>query len=204
MKRFILTVPIQPEGSLKELHYSCEEDNVLLKTDRETCFPIIIPISNSVKTGEHIKVTVVLIDRPTVPANYERFKEELNAVASEIGFTYEISELKMPDKEDTVTHITLFKDMARLFVSNKDEELYACITYGTKPMPIIMLMALTYAYKLGDDFTIESIVYGSYNHTTHISTIYDVSSLFYLNSAVNNMAGLDLVDPLKLIDEFTL
>lgn len=204
MKRFIFTVPIQPDGSLHKAHYESTESDEKLTTDRQTCFPIIVPMSTSVKKGERIKVTAILIDRTFVPKNYELFKNELNELAKEIGFEYEINEIRMPNTEDAKTHIDLFKNLARQFASNRDEEIYACITYGTKPMPMLMLMALTYAYKLCDSFTVETIVYGAFDHDTKRSRIFDVSGLFYLDSAVNNMADLSLEDPLKLIDEFTV
>ncbi len=208
MKRFILTIPIQTGRGLKKVHYECGDGTELLKNNRETSFPIIVPMSNAVKKDETIKVTALLIDREKVPVNYELFKQELDELANEIGFKYELNDIRMDDREDSKTHLKLFKDLAREFAGSSDEELYASITYGTKPMPMLMLMALTYAYKLCDSFTIESIVYGSMVHSTDDSVppkccIYDVSSLFYLNSAVNNMAGLDLDDPLALIDQMT-
>ena len=209
MKRFILTIPIQNKGNLAKLQYDCADGTELLKNARETSFPITIPMSNAVKKGEKIKVTSLLIDRKRKKKNYETFKQELSELAKQIGFEYELNEIKMENKEDSKTHHKLFSDIARVFASSRDEELYACITYGTKPMPMLMLMALTYAYKLCDSFTIESIVYGSVVHNSDKTLpmkghIYDVSSLFYLNSAVNNMAGLDLEDPLKLIDDITM
>lgn len=204
MKRFIFTVPLQPDGALHLSHYESGDGCELLKTERLTRFPIIIPMSKAVKKGEKINVTAILIDRDTVPNNYRLFKEELDALANEIGFEYELSEITMPNKEDAVTHVDLFKALARVFASTSDEELYACTTYGTKPMPMLLLMALTYAYKVCTGFTVEAIVYGAFDHSAGKSRIYDVSGLFYLNSAVNNMANLELEDPLKLIDEFTV
>ncbi|MDE6789873.1 MAG: TM1812 family CRISPR-associated protein [Ruminococcus sp.] len=202
MKRFISTIPIQPEGSLHKTNYLLMEDNALLKTDRTTRFPILIPLENSVSEGEKIIVTVILIDRPNVPRNYELFKEELKELSQLKKFTYEIVEVRTPDSEIAKNHLDLFKNISTLFANNRDEELYACITYGTKPMPMLLMMALTFAYKLCDSFTIESIVYGGFEHSLNQSFIYDVSSMFYLNSAVNNMANLDIEDPLKIIDGF--
>lgn len=206
MKRFISTIPIQPEGMLHKTRYLLKEensDNALLKTERDTCFPILIPLENSVSEGEKIIITAILIDRPTVVHNLELFKEEVEELAQRKKFTYEIVEVKTPDSEKAQDHLDLFKNISALFANSRDEELYACITYGTKPMPMILMMALTFAYKLCDSFTIEAIVYGGYEHTLKKSFIYDVSSLFYLDSAVNNMANLGIEDPLKMIDEFT-
>ena len=202
MKRFISTIPIQPKGALYKTNYLLKEDNALLKTDRTTMFPILIPLENSVSEGEKIIVTVILIDRPNVSYNYDLFKEELEELSKLKKFTYEIAEVRTPDTEIAKNHLELFKNISALFADSKDEELYACITYGTKPMPMLLMMALTFAYKLCDSFTIEAIVYGGFEHTLKQSFIYDVSSMFYLNSAVNNMANLDIEDPLKIIDEF--
>lgn len=204
MKRFIFTVPIQPQGALHLSHYEPGDSCALLKNDRMTRFPIIIPMSNAVKKNEKIKITAVLIDRANVEKIYELFRSEVESLADEIGFEYELSEIRMPNNEDAVTHINLFKELARVFAASDGEELYACITYGTKPMPMLLLMALTYAYKICNGFTIEAIVYGAFDHSDNKSRVFDVSGLFYLDSAVNNMADLGLSDPLKLIDEFTV
>ena len=42
-----------------------------------------------------------------------------------------------------------------------NEILHACITFGTKPLPIILFMALNYAYKVRNNTDIETIVYGA-------------------------------------------
>lgn len=202
MKRFIMTVPIQPEGSLHKVHYESIAGEEWLSSQMETRFPITIPIEKNVSSGEKIKITAVLIDRENVPENYGLFKEEIEQLSQEKNFEYEISEVRMPNAEDQNTHMKLFKDIARIFADSDNEELYACITYGTKPMPMLTLMALTFAYKLCDNFTIESIVYGSFDHSTKKSYIYDVSSLFYMNSAVNNMAKLGMENPLGLLENF--
>ena len=202
MKRFILTIPIQPPSSLHKTNYLLKEDNTLLKTDRTTRFPILIPMENSVSEGEKIIVTVILIDRPHVLHNYGWFKEELEELSQLKKFSYELVEVRTPDSEIAQNHLELFKNISALLANSRNEELYVCITYGTKPMPMLLMMSLTFAYKLCDSFTIEAIVYGGYEHTLMESYIYDVSSLFYLNSAINNMANLEIKEPLKIIDEF--
>ena len=88
-----------------------------------------------------------------------------------------------------------------------DEELYACITYGTKPTPIVESMALNYAYKLKKNVSVGCIVYGRFmNHNPRLTAeeneknkenngIYDTRALFFMDSMVNKLAEMKAPDP---------
>ena len=63
MKKFISTIPLQPEGQLKINVYSAA-DNEILENSLETRFPIMIPVSLSVKKDEEITFICIIKDNP--------------------------------------------------------------------------------------------------------------------------------------------
>lgn len=197
MKRFITVIPIQEPEKLKKGIYEPVGDAPLIQKTREVRFPIFIPMENSVTDGERISVIAVMTDHDRVRTNYDTFKRELAELAEEKCFTYDITEIYTPYAEDTSTHLKLFEELIGTF--NDGEELHTCVTYGTKPVPMILMMALTYAYRLCKECIIESIVYGQMNHETKKMQLFDVSSLFYMNSAVNDLADVNAADPLGFI-----
>jgi len=93
----------------------------------------------------------------------------------------------------------LFSDINNLIGDN--EEIYACITYGTKPTPIIETMALNYAIKLKKNVTVGCIVYGRYMHIDDNDNngIYDTTALFRMDSIVNKLAEKKAKHPEKAI-----
>ena len=107
------------------------------------------------------------------------------------GFSYEIQPV-IKELGDTVD------DMLQLFSSlienvSDEDHLFACITYGTKPISILEIMALHYAYKVKKDVKIEKIVYGS--GPWEGSMIYDTTPLFYVDSSIESLAKLKLEHP---------
>lgn len=197
MKRYITVIPIQDPVFLTKGIYEPIGDAPLIQKTRKVRFPILIPMENSAVQGDNIHITVILMDHDRVRTNYESFKQDLEKLKAEIGFSFEITEIHTPYAEDTETHLQLFKDLIDTF--SDGEEIYACITYGTKPVPMILMMALTYAYKFCKDCMIESIVYGQKHFITKKLQIFDVSSLFYMNSAVNDLADIHVANPLAFI-----
>ena len=136
--------------------------------------------------------------KEAVARNFERFKGQLENLACEIGFKYVIKEMEIAEEEVAVSHIRTFRSLIG-FIEDGDE-LYVCCTYGTKPIPIIEMMSLDYAYRVRKDVTIKSIVYGARNWETGESRIYDISELFHINQMVNHYASMGDSRSEKLID----
>ena len=205
MKRFVTIIPLQNPRKLYDIRYDSFDNEEMLTSQLETRCPILIPIDTLVEKGEEIAVTAICIGRKYVPENYRHFRSALSALAAEKGFIVpedNVTVINMDDSEDEATHMKLFKEMSHHLVENEGETIYADMTYGTKPMPMIILMALTYAHKFGCNSNVKAIIYGSYDINSRKNMVYDVTSLFYMNSAVNNMANLNVSDPLKLLENF--
>lgn len=203
MKKFIMTVPLQKEGQLDLTKYTPEE-NSGLSYDAKTRFPIINVIANNASKGENIIVVPILTMvsdnemNENVERNYGLLKGEITELSRKLGFTYEFDEVKTIDNEKIATQIKLFGDL--IDKTENEDILYACITYGTKPTPIVIKNALNYAYRIRDEVSVDCIVYGRYVHQDKgPSPIFDVTALFHMDMIVNRVAELKIEDAVGAI-----
>lgn len=198
MKKFITSIPFQPTDKFEKVRYAAQENDKLLANDIETRYPIIVAIKNSVRKGENISVAIIAAnEHQNVGKNKELFCEELDALKANIGFEYELKEIPTTTAETPEKHLELFEEIISIFEEN--DEIYADITYGTKPTPIVMMMALSYAYEMCSNTDVKAVIYGAKNHVTSKTEIFDESCLFYMNSVIHKMAQTKPSDPLKFI-----
>lgn len=199
MKKFITTISLQG-NDLTPMHYNAM-DNESLICNKKIAFPILATINNFVSKNEKIIIVPVIIkgkiDGEVSNKNYELFLAELEEMKKDIGFEYDLLPVYKNGDETVDTQIKLFSKL--IGVVEKDDELFACLTYGTKPIPIIINMALNYAYKVKENVEIRKVVYGArpWNAPpgSDIGEIYDVTPLFYIDSAINSLAKLKLTNP---------
>ena len=205
-KVFISTIPFLQEGKLSPVVYK-PIGNSRLEYSKETRFPIIPLINGYANRGDKVRVLAILADGEMSNAVntkrnfYAYFEPEISDLVRQNGLELEnIEKIFTPDSEDIDSHLKLFSDIAEAI--NPGEDVYACITYGTKPMPIVLTMALNYVYKLKKDISIGCTVYGRFPHIdedTKTSFIYDTTSLFYMDSIVNKLSTMRASDPAKVI-----
>lgn len=193
-KRFIAVIPLQEH--LKPAHYFAEE-NSKLEYEKETCFPIVQVIANSVEPLDRIVIELIRIEHPCVRRNLNLLKEELDELCKTIGFEYEFEFINTAYQENIDSHLRLFCDLIEKI--QEEEKLYACITYGNKPIPIIINMALEYAYKIKKGIQIERIVYGQMDFTTRKAKLFDTTALFYMNSIVGKLSELNVKQPEEML-----
>ncbi|MGN1418851.1 MAG: TM1812 family CRISPR-associated protein [Acutalibacteraceae bacterium] len=189
MKKFITTISLQGKD-LNPVVYTPADSNDL-KCDKKVSFPILVTVNNFVESNEKIIVSPIVINAESSNSNYEIFKSQLEQIAMEKNFKFELRPIykELGDTNDVM--IKLFSDL--IGTVSDDDELYACLTYGTKPISVITIMALNYAYKIKNNVDIKKIVYGS--GPWEGSRIFDVTPLFYIDSAVNSLAKLKLNNP---------
>ena len=186
MKKFISTIPLQPK--LEPKVYKAA-DNEILENALEIRFPILIPVSLSVKKDEEITFICIIKDNPNAERNFVYFKDEADALAAKIGFKYTINTIKVSDGEhgeDLETHLDTFEKLIDMFEDN--DILTACTTYGTKPTPMVELMGLSYAKNVLKNVYIDRVVYGRSIHNTPIAFIHDITSLFYMNEIISKFS----------------
>ena len=200
-KTFICTIPFQSVGEtpdkdgLKPVLYEARGNTRL--TYGKTRFPIIPVINGYAEVGDKIRIIAILTDGANYLYNFDTyFVPEITALVYKNRYSFSrIETIFSPDSEDIDTHLKLFTDIIGKI--GDDEELYACITYGTKPTPLVQFLAMNYAYKLKKDISIGCIAYGRYMHAdpNNNNGIYDQTALFYMNSIVNKLADIKAPNP---------
>ncbi|MBR2284165.1 MAG: hypothetical protein IJ874_07085 [Ruminococcus sp.] len=197
MKKFIMTSPYQ--GRLSKGIYHAA-DNELLRYDKETAFPIIPVINAYAGAGEEIEIIMNLADYENAHTNLALFEEELWELSAEKGFTYKkIEPVLLPYNNLIDTHIDLFGALTDR-ISDGDT-LFCCITYGSKPVPIVESMALNYALMAKKNVSVECVVYGAMDHEAKTMSIYDITSLIYISETIRAMAENNVADPAKKLRE---
>jgi hypothetical protein len=163
-----------------------------------TRFPIVPVINGYAEGGDKVRVIAILTDGDNTTHNFLRyFAPEIEAIVGLKGLVCGgIEVIPTADSEDIDTQLKLFGDIIESI--GDGEDIHACITYGTKPTPIVETMALNYAHRLKEDVTIGCIVYGRHNHDDDgqgKNGIYDTTALFRMDSMVNKLAETKTPNP---------
>ena len=199
MKKFLMVTSQLPEHMLAEYEYEAVDNSLL---EYGPChFPAIPLVAGHVESGDAIKVITVTYDIPECHRNLKVLESEIAAVCEEQGATYELESIEAPFDDSIQAILNVYQQLiSRL---DDDDELYADITYGSKPMPIVLTMALQYAYRTKTNASIECVVYGQVSHHMDpmVARIYDVSALVQLDEIVRLMADRGVADPDAAISE---
>lgn len=197
MKKFITGIPMLPEGSLHRVSYETEAGETLLRSDIETRFPAMLMIDSSVEKDEKIEIVVIKTEHTNTENNYKAFLSELDEIKQKKGFEYKITEIQTTLSETPEKQYELLEKIVENL--SDGDEVYSDITYGAKPTPIVIMMAMNYAYEYLKNTDVRAMIYGSYNHATGKTSAYDVSSLFYMNSLMNKISGGNHENPLEVM-----
>ena len=193
MKKYISTITLQTGGTQK--HYYRDEKG--LDTPRVyTAFPILQQISDTAAAGEDIRVITIVVGGIQNNQNYTAFAQELDSLAKERGFSFTHTAIDKEDTEEVNSIITLFSNIINQ-VSDGDQ-LYACVTYGTKPIATVTTMALHYAYRIKENVVVKAVKYGlkDWNATQEpVCILYDTTALFYIDCLIDRIAAMKLEDP---------
>ena len=201
MKKFITYVAQQPENMLRKGIYS-SESNELLNFEKEASFPVIPMINGYASGGDTIEIIAMLEENNANGIrNLEVLKTELEELGKSKGFGYEIRVINVSGKEVAKEHLRTFESL--LNAVDENDELFVCATYGTKPVPIIEMMAVNAAYKIKKGVTVKCVAYGGVTRdekgaVTGMS-IYDITPLFFMTRLVDTLAAHPLEDPEAVI-----
>lgn len=131
------------------------------------------------------------------------FMQELDSINSEIGAKISYETLDSDFKETKDIHEKRLQNM--LDKIEEHTEIYADITYGPKPLPMILMCVISFAEKfLNCD--VKSVVYGKVdfddNNKPCNPELYDVTSLYYLNNLTSSMVADNGKDARQSLNEF--
>ena len=196
MKTFISFIPRQPEGRLAAVTYE-PVDNELLAYG-PTCFPIIPVINGYCEEGETIRMLLIVEDYENCRRNADVFRREFDDLCEKKKLNCAgIEELSVPFDDSAATHIATFRALTENI--HDGDELHACITYGSKPSPMVELMALRYARQLKKGTYISCVVYGQIDHLTHTAKIYDETPLAKLDDMMRVLIDGKIPNPERML-----
>ncbi len=168
-------------------------------------FPINAVLAESLKKGDEVRVILLrTLDKDgNSGKNSGLFMQELDSINSGIGAKISYETLDSEFKETKDNHEKRLQDMLDKIEENT--EIYADITYGPKPLPMILMCVLSFAEKfLNCD--VKSVVYGKVNFDENNKPsnpeLYDVTSLYYLNNLTNSMVADSGKEARQNLNEF--
>lgn len=201
MKKFISTSPYQEVGELHELGYTAVE-NDKLNSDLLTGFPVLVLLNGYAKAGDEAElITLVAIGDEkgnkfkSAERNYRRLCEEAELLENEKNIKITMRKVSVSYDEGLDKQLKAFDDLLQLIGDN--DELYADLTFGSKPTPIVEMLALNYGYRARQNVTIGCVTYGQFNHEhpEEKGKIYDITALLAVDEIVKNVADLGIENP---------
>lgn len=202
MKKFYTIIPQQQE--LTAYRYTAV-GNARLQMDRKSCFPILAALEGYVRPGEEVAVIAVVPDLDNCRQHLEAFRRELEESCGKKQVPCpEVRVVTVPNDEHVAVHVETFQKL--LDFAADDDELFCCMTYGTKPLSTALMMAVQYAYRVKKNTTISCIVYGhvfrpTNDKSTWTGSVYDMTALVQMDEIVRVLADRGVENPKAVIDQ---
>jgi hypothetical protein len=117
--------------------------------------------------------------------------------AGQYYIKYTVKVLLTPFGETLDNHLDMFGDIISAVADN--DTLFADITFGPKPTPVVQMIALNYCMKNKKNVMIECISYGELDRKIEDRRLFDVTSLFYLDKVSDALAYSKVSDPESFI-----
>jgi hypothetical protein len=201
MKIAISTIPMQ---TINPQIYKSEE-NKAIEYCEAVRFPINALLANVLKKDEEVKVVRIVTDGKFSAQNVDLQKEELDKINDSIGAKIIYTEVSEAFNEISSVIQARFRGLIGEIENNC--EIYADMTYGPKTLTPIIFYALGFAEKFFNA-DIKNIVYGKVvfdNNKiakTGTAELFDLTSLYYLNSLTSVMNAPDGKTALERLDKF--
>lgn len=202
MKKFFTVVPLQPNGNLGTINYQAV-GNSKLQLDSPTSFPILTAINGYVQPGEDFRL-IAVTSKGNNPQNLETLKHQLEELCKQKGFTCSrgVETVLIGDDQRVSTHAETFLKLLDYVEDN--DELFSCMTFGTKPQSQAMMLAVQYAYRVKKNTSLSCIVYGEVDRKGPPpwteGFVYDMTALIQLDEIVHLLASRGVSDPKAVLD----
>ena len=206
MKKFFTDSPLQSKsGDLLMLRYTAV-DNESLQIEEKISFPILTAIHAYVKPGEAFEVIAVMADTPKGKENYAEFCKQTEEICLAHGLQMPRMVLIAYEEDQRVGKMAAL--LLRIVDEIRDgDQLYACMTFGTKPVSAALLNAVQFGYWARENATIDCVVYGeivrpSADTDTWFGRVYDETGLLQLGETLRLMAEAGVRDPGEAVKSF--
>ena len=199
MKRvYITSVPLQGTGGLeKGVYQPCGFE---LGVNVETSFPIITVLAQEERNREDVKVIALRTENGDAADNYAELLRQLagQGIREDQVAPVSVAEDQRPDAGIR----SLFRITGEI---PEDSLVYADLTFGTKPMSIMILYAAAFIEKL-KDAEVQGIYYGELPRRAgkadwERARLYDLTVYKYLSDVIDQLNGLNVSDPESALRE---
>ena len=205
MKVVVITVPMRQPHTVAAMIYPVD-GNKAIEYGKPVRSPINGILAKTMKKGEEVKVIYIMTtgENSSCDQNKEIFIEELEGINVEIGAVLSYDTVEMEFLATKRTYNKLITDLAEKIPD--DAELYADITYGSKPEILSLFCALRFVEEFRDA-VVQYFVYGKveYNKKTDRKEnpmIFDITSLYYLFKLIGSMGTTDAGTASKMLKDF--
>lgn len=179
LKTYITTVPLQ--GKLDPMLYQRER----AEAPTATCFPIVQVMRDTLEPGDTVRLLAIRQENADIARNYQRLLEEL----AQLGIAKEqVEPVPLPEDQRPETLIGLCRDLVDALP--QVTRVYACITYGSKSIPVVTLTALSCAEATHTELEVGGVYYGEVkreNGKVVGARLYEMSALYQLAGLVGTM-----------------
>ena len=190
MKKFYTIISLQQDLDDERSAYCYQAvGNPKLQLDHKTRFPIMTAMEGYTQPGEEIAVIAVVTDLAAGHRNLELFRREVEELCRRKGLVCPgVQVVTVPEDDRVATHTATFQKL--LNYAADGDELFSCMTYGTKPMSTALMMAVQYAYRVKKQTTISCIVYGQIQRPAQLNRMRLTSRLLQAERGISASALL--------------
>ena len=180
-RTYLTVIPLQGSHDLEQVTYARDGS----APPQATRFPIVQVIRDTLASGDTAQVLAIRQENDDTTRNEQLLLEELAGLG--IPET-SVTRLTLPENQNPGTLVQLCRDVAD--VLPQVTRVYACITYGTKSIPVVTLAALTCAEATHTELEVGGIYYGEIrrqNGRTVSARLNDVTMLYQLSGLVGGI-----------------
>lgn len=201
MKKFFTNIPIQLPGGLENMVYQAVGNDRLAMSEK-TRFPILSVVHGYAERGEPFRLIAVETKGGGGSENLELLRQELDALCLRDGLACPdgVETVPAPESDRVACHIETFQRLIDL--TDDGDELFACVTYGTKPMSMALLAAVRYAYRIRRNTSVPCVVYGYVDRSAGRdrkdlwkACVYDETALLQVDEMVRLLAESGVSNP---------
>ncbi|MBP5602414.1 MAG: hypothetical protein J6X78_06775 [Treponema sp.] len=211
-KIVFVTLPMQPiEGAHWDPDgyiYKCK-DNPKIEYKNKVKFAVDGFLAKTLRKDEEVTIVRILIDAGNSETNAKKQKDELDKINETIEADIRYEEIKTAFDDSGRTIEKRFRDIIGHL--KDDCEIVLDITYGSKTLIPVLFYVLGFAEKFFNA-DIKNILYDKTEFTKFSDgqsapipdscELFDVTSLYYLNSLTSIMQAPDSKTALKRLDNF--
>lgn len=180
-RTYLTVIPLQGQSDLEQVVYAREGST----PPRATRFPIVQVIRDTLAPGDTAQVLAIRQENADTARNYQFLLEELAALGIPES---SVTQITLPENQQSDTLIRLCRAVSDALP--QITRVYACITYGTKSIPVVTLAALTCAEATHTELEVGGIYYGEVKRRdgrTVSASLNDVTVLYQLSGLVGGV-----------------